>query len=1386
MGDHEGWVQPSGVLLNGLVPNVSSSLTGDLDVDRWSKAEEKTAELIARIQPNQPSEERRNAVADYVQRLIKKCIPCQVFTFGSVPLKTYLPDGDIDVSAFSKNETLKETWATQVRDMLESEEKSGNAEFHVKEVQYIQAEVKIIKCLVENIVVDISFNQLGGLCTLCFLEEIDHKINQNHLFKRSIILIKAWCYYESRILGAHHGLISTYALENLVLYIFHVYNKTFAGPLEVLYRFLEFFSNFDWDNFCLSLWGPVPISSLPDVTAIPPRKDSGELLLSKLFLDACSRVYAVFPGGQENEGQGPPFISKHFNVIDPLRVNNNLGRSVSKGNFFRIRSAFAFGAKRLARLLDCPEEDFAFELNQFFMNTWDRHGSGNRPDAPSNSSLRLGPSNLDHLRGSNILSNTSSSKKMNDNSSLQEIAVEGSRSLRHLPNQHASFPQENTSMVVDASSASHAQTQKTHGYMIGSRVSEHTEKSNSNQGLPVDRGQRSSKFNHIVNEAQGKYLFARTRSSPELTDTYSDASPRARHSKPAESGKTQAISTRMDNNRSSKNVVSETMAQGDAASVRHIFPPQTLDVSLDSNSSPNPNSFIDDAGIITMIQEHVPVGAEAMHQEEQDRVNMMASSFHNFGGQVPLPLNFTSQVPMAISPSLMASIGYSQRNLAGMVPANFPLIDPSWASNLQLPPGMIPSPFAQYFPGIGLASDSEDLIEPGNENFSSVEITSAAEADGDFWHERDSGTNGVFGLDDGNMEILSTGDQQPSTSSSSNFVPASRFGGSGGRGRAQQKLTKDHRGFMRQENPENYQHNDSRINDGYPDDSRNLAGYARSSSASQTGSMRSRTSSESSWDGSSAKVSKLTREKRERRLAASPSSSSVYGKGVVSISDHGTAEPDDDNGDWSSSVSTGGAEMAERSMGTQSSAATLHVSRHHLSGFEATQTSGSDSLIPFTPILLGPGSQQRMMDNNSGGVPLTFYPTGPPVPFLTMLPVYNFPHETCNSDASPSHVVAEDDLDHDDPGPGQTYDSPELPGDQENFTTSSTRSTTTTTAAELSEEHKPDILNSDFASHWQNLQYGRYCQNPIVHGPVVYQSPIVAPPVYLQGGRVPWDGPGRPFPTNVNVFSQIMSYGRRLVPVAPIPSLSNRTSSVYQRYADELPRYRSGTGTYLPSPKPSSARERQSSGTRRSNYNNNYDRNEHHVDREGSWTSNPKSRAGGRSSHNRSSRGAAADRLAVNESRAGVADRAWVSNRTEPVPSYSYHEQNGPTLRPTPNSGSTAYGGGMYHQMPGMNQSGGVSSNGPTVPSVVMLYPYEHNPGGGYGGAATTREQLEFGSLGPVGFMGTGMNEASQSQLFEGGGGARMRGAFEEQPRFHGNSIQLSSPEQPSSPCLPR
>ncbi|KAG4138589.1 hypothetical protein ERO13_D07G143400v2 [Gossypium hirsutum] len=1338
MGEYEGWAAqqpPIGLLPNGLLPNEAASVIRVLDSERWMKAEERTTDLIACIQPDSPSESRRNAVADYVQRLIARCFPCQVFTFGSVPLKTYLPDGDIDLTAFSKNQNLKDTWAHQVRDMLENEEKNENAEFRVKEVQYIQAEVKIIKCLVENIVVDISFNQLGGLCTLCFLEEVDLLINQNHLFKRSIILIKAWCYYESRILGAHHGLISTYALETLVLYIFHVYNKSFSGPLEVLYRFLEFFSKFDWENFCVSLWGPVPIRSLPDISAEPPRKDGGELLLSKYFLDTCSSRYAVC---QENQGQ--PFTSKHFNVIDPLRLNNNLGRSVSKGNFFRIRSAFAFGAKKLARLLDCPKEDLYYEVNQFFMNTWERHGSGQRPDAPRNDLRCLRLSNLDHTHGSKNIRNNSSSKG-NDMSSQHETQAERVQGSFSVSSQHVNYPLESTSKISDVSAVCRTQSQRSHGSKSNSKTSDQVRwDSNSNQNVHNGAGQRISKAENLVIDVQGRYLFARTCSSPQLTETYGEVISNQRQNRMPESGKTQ-IASRRSNNDGGKNMESGLAerhniksSSDDPSSIRQASSHQSIDAAADPNSLPN--SFQDDFGLGTMSQEFSLVpGVQGLHQEEQDLLNMMAfSTAHGFNGQVPVPLNLaTGHLPF---PFQSLPMGYNQRNLGGILPSNIQMF----------PQGLVSSPLAHYFSSIGLTSNTEDPIEASSENFGSPEMNSG-EVEHDSWQEQDRGSSGGFvDLDNGSIEMLQSDDKQLSTSAGYNFVQSSRVSSSSS-SKTQQKFAKETRGSSREGHLD-----DNRGNDVFFDE---RTTSSRSMTASHTSSLRSKTSSESSWEGSSAKVCKPAWEKRGRKLSSSAVPSATCGKGK-SVSDY-SSQAEDNSRDWNP-PSIVSSDMAESTIEPQP-VCSLPVPRHQISGFETALTSGSDPLIPITPFLLGPGSGQRTMDN-SGVPPLAFTITGPPVPFV-LCPVYNIPAETGAPDASTSHFGWDEGLDNNDSC--QNFESSEGLDQSEVLSTSSSMRN----ASSLEPvERKSDILNGDIASHWQNLQYGQFCQNSQYPPPLIYPSPVVVPPVYLQG-HFPWDGPGRPPPSNVNLFSQLMNYGPRIIS-APHQSVSNRPASVYQRHADEMPRYCSGTGTYMPNPKVS-IRERHSANTRRGKYN--YDRNDHHGDRDGNWIANSKSQAAGYShscNQNEKSRftydqlGAVAD-----DSRA---ERPWGSHRHDSFSSYQSH--NGPVCANSSQGSSASMQYGMY-PLPAMKTSG-ASSNGPTIPSVVMLYPYDHNSG--YG---SSDEQLEFGSLGPVDF--SGMNEEA-SQVSDG---SNPGGVYDKQ-RFHGTSAQQSSPDQPSSPHLQR
>nr|CAD1841856.1 unnamed protein product [Ananas comosus var. bracteatus] len=400
MGDFREWAAygSSAVARGYRAPTLAAAMAQSLSHpvairrDSLRAAERRAADIVARVRPTDDSESKRKSVVAYVQKLIGVSLGSEVFPFGSVPLKTYLPDGDIDLTAFG-SAAPDSTLISDVRCILEYEEQNSDAEFEVKDVQYINAEVRLVKCLIDNIIVDISFNQMGGLCTLCFLELVDRHIGKDHLFKRSIILIKAWCYYESRILGAHHGLISTYALETLVLYIFNLFHKTMDGPLAVLYRFLEYFSNFDWDNYCISLYGPVAIASLPDIVIEDTDIRSADLLLSQEFVKRSIKKFSL--PLTESEKSSAKFCPKYLNIIDPLRENNNLGRSVSKGNFFRIRSAFSYGARKLCDILILPRKFIENELSLFFSNTLEMHGNGQRPDLQRRmpSGLRAAESN---------------------------------------------------------------------------------------------------------------------------------------------------------------------------------------------------------------------------------------------------------------------------------------------------------------------------------------------------------------------------------------------------------------------------------------------------------------------------------------------------------------------------------------------------------------------------------------------------------------------------------------------------------------------------------------------------------------------------------------------------------------------------------------------------------------------------------------------------------------------------------------------------------------------------------------------------------------------------------------------------------------------------------
>lgn len=81
------------------------------------------------------------------------------------------------------------------------------------------------------------------------------------------------------------------------------------------------------------------------------------LLMSEEFTDEMMELYSPVRHKQTPDSKpvmhqtSRTFPVKFLNIVDPLLPTNNLGRSVSKASFARIRKALAHGAKSLSGIV---------------------------------------------------------------------------------------------------------------------------------------------------------------------------------------------------------------------------------------------------------------------------------------------------------------------------------------------------------------------------------------------------------------------------------------------------------------------------------------------------------------------------------------------------------------------------------------------------------------------------------------------------------------------------------------------------------------------------------------------------------------------------------------------------------------------------------------------------------------------------------------------------------------------------------------------------------------------------------------------------------------------------------------------------------------------------
>lgn len=119
----------------------------------------------------------------------------QVFAFGSVPLRTYLPDGDVDITVLG-NTWLNSTLIDDVRSMLQSEQENCDAELKLTGLHFIDAEVRCILHIYIYMCI-LTFNPL--LCQSSWYIYLIHITFLLAHFDIARVLTLIWFYSTTRL-----------------------------------------------------------------------------------------------------------------------------------------------------------------------------------------------------------------------------------------------------------------------------------------------------------------------------------------------------------------------------------------------------------------------------------------------------------------------------------------------------------------------------------------------------------------------------------------------------------------------------------------------------------------------------------------------------------------------------------------------------------------------------------------------------------------------------------------------------------------------------------------------------------------------------------------------------------------------------------------------------------------------------------------------------------------------------------------------------------------------------------------------------------------------------------------------------------------------------------
>ena len=392
----------------------------------YKKIEELFVDFILDIVgPNTERENERNINFSIIKNIIINKFNINfpeyniyILPYGSFPTKTYLKNADIDITIFFEEkssqkilidiplELINKTFMT-IKNSLEKYNKESSFELF-SDIKIILADIRLLKCKMGSISLDISVNNFSGMYKILFIDYIEDELktqfnkhnlfydssyssNKINIFRRSLLLIKSWCFYEGNLMGSNIGLMANYTLEILVIYIFNLHYEYIYNEFDIFEKFFDFLEN-NLEKNVISIYGIISNLNFHQKLSVFNSDVLKDENVNQPFWFLNEKYKNINENNEINENkinvqntikQSEPLLNldkiKNFiihinknagniflkkegkvinatnydklvNILDPLNNHNNLGKSINFHSYSKMKKVIVYINKKLKKI----------------------------------------------------------------------------------------------------------------------------------------------------------------------------------------------------------------------------------------------------------------------------------------------------------------------------------------------------------------------------------------------------------------------------------------------------------------------------------------------------------------------------------------------------------------------------------------------------------------------------------------------------------------------------------------------------------------------------------------------------------------------------------------------------------------------------------------------------------------------------------------------------------------------------------------------------------------------------------------------------------------------------------------------------------------------------